>query len=240
MRFMQRSTAVRTILYALAALDGVAIATTGLRAETAGLRDAPAGPRIQVATAVGPGPIKPLQPLVPAAEMDALLLSPVLTMLGPPVRSPAPTMPIAPRPRPAAHATPASTDITGNLSRTVAPAPTHHAQEPRAADPARPGSTLRVASIKRALKLRPEQEQYWLPVEAILRDIERQQRLAAGHDRGVRPAATELVSSAIDPENLQRLTSAAFPLIMSLDEAQKREARALAHSLGLENVASAI
>jgi len=230
MRFINRSNLGRAALYvALVALGGAALATTGLLADAAGLREAPSAARTQVAEAVGSAPIKPLLPLVSAAEVDALLLSPE------------PTIRVAPLPKSPAQEMPAPPDLTGTLSRPVTPLRTRHVQEPRAADPARSGyPTLHIANIKRALKLRPEQEPYWLPVEAVLHDIERQQRLAAGREPYVRPTATRPLSTAIDPEILQRLTSAAFPLIMSLDEAQKREVRALAHSMGLESVASAI
>jgi hypothetical protein len=37
----------------------------------------------------------------------------------------------------------------------------------------------------------------------------------------------------LDEAKLQRLVSAAMPLLMTLDESQKRHAAALAHSMGL-------
>ena len=46
--------------------------------------------------------------------------------------------------------------------------------------------------------------------------------------------------ATIDPnsDEVQRLKSAAFPLIMSMNEDQKREVRMLAQVMGLEQVAA--
>ena len=45
---------------------------------------------------------------------------------------------------------------------------------------------------------------------------------------------------AIDPDSVpvQRLKSAAFPLIMSLSDEQKQEVRTMVRLMGLENLAS--
>jgi hypothetical protein len=83
-------------------------------------------------------------------------------------------------------------------------------------------TNARIAHAKAVLKLTPAQARQWAPVEAALRAMMRQQGGAAG----------------VDSAQLVRLTSAAMPLIMSLDESQKRDARRLAHSMGLEQVAS--
>jgi hypothetical protein len=83
-------------------------------------------------------------------------------------------------------------------------------------------TNARIAHAKAALKLTPAQARQWAPVEAALRALLRQQGGAAN----------------VDSAQMVRLTSAAMPLIMSLDENQKREARRLAHSMGLEQVAS--
>jgi hypothetical protein len=80
-------------------------------------------------------------------------------------------------------------------------------------------TNARIARAKAALKLTPAQRQQWAPVEAALRSVM--------HREG-----------GVDSGALARLTSAAMPLIMSLDENQKREARRLARSMGLEQVAA--
>jgi hypothetical protein len=83
-------------------------------------------------------------------------------------------------------------------------------------------TNARIAHAKAVLKLTPAQARQWAPVETALRALLRQQGGAAN----------------VDSAQMVRLTSAAMPLIMSLDENQKREARRLAHSMGLEQVAS--
>jgi hypothetical protein len=93
-------------------------------------------------------------------------------------------------------------------------------------------SLTQIAQIKAALNLSPDQEQYWKPVEAELRSIVRQ--LAAQKASGRKPTL------ALDANEAQRLYLAAGPLIMSLREDQKREARRLARAMGLEQVASLI
>ena len=89
-----------------------------------------------------------------------------------------------------------------------------------------------IAQIKAALNLLPDQEQYWRPVEAELRNIVRQ--VAAQKASGRKPAIV------LGANEAQRLYLAAGPLIMSLREDQKREARRLARAMGLEQVASLI
>ena len=97
-----------------------------------------------------------------------------------------------------------------------------------------------LARIKATLKLTPSQERYWPPVEAALRDILTQIGYESDPSHGTKATAYAATSTQIDPAQVQRLTSAAMPLIMTFDEAQKREVRRLARIMGLENVASAI
>ena len=52
---------------------------------------------------------------------------------------------------------------------------------------------------------------------------------------GSTPGATP---PALDPDDVERVKSAAMPLIMSLREDQKREVRMLAHVMGLEKIAA--
>ena len=80
-------------------------------------------------------------------------------------------------------------------------------------------TNARIAHAKAVLKLTPTQARQWAPVEAALRAMMRQQGAAN-----------------VDSAQLVQLTSAAMPLIVSLDENQKREARRLAHAMGLEQV----
>jgi hypothetical protein len=132
---------------------------------------------------------------------------------------------------------PPKPEVTGSISAPMAapvPLPRRRApRETRADQPPqaeRPGA--QIARIKTALRLTREQERYWPPVEAALRDIVAQMP----HDTGRRAASPP----PVDQDRVQRLTSAAMPLIMTFDEAQKREVRRIARNMGLENVASAI
>jgi hypothetical protein len=140
-------------------------------------------------------------------------------------------------------AQPASvTPVTGSIPaaapvRAVVPTPRKRpAQDPRPAEPPRSATaSAQIARIKTALKLTPEQEQYWPPVEAALRDIVTQVGRDLVQSRTVAPGRTP-----VDPERVQRLTSAAMPLIMTFDEAQRREVRRIARNMGLDDVAAAI
>jgi hypothetical protein len=92
-------------------------------------------------------------------------------------------------------------------------------------------TVAQVARIKANLRLTPDQEEYWRPVEQALLEIARDMasQKAGGRNR-----------IAISAEVSQRLYWTAGPLIMSLRDDQRREARNLARSMGLEKVASLI
>jgi hypothetical protein len=95
-------------------------------------------------------------------------------------------------------------------------------------------NTAQIASLRERLRLTPYQEQLWPPVESALRDIvwrpTREKSAAKNAIRG----------GTIDPDSapVQRLKSAAVPLIMSMSENQKEEVRTMARLMGLENLAS--
>jgi hypothetical protein len=115
-------------------------------------------------------------------------------------------------------------------------------QPPHPAVPASPSNAVlnsaQIASIKERLKLTPYQSQLWPPVESALRDISYQGR----PDASGRKLASNAKGGTIDPNSMpvQRLKSAAFPLIMSLSEDQKQEVRTMVRLMGLENLASQI
>ena len=102
----------------------------------------------------------------------------------------------------------------------------------------RPGAVLndaQIASIKSRLKLTQEQREMWPAVEVALRSLSYAKTADAfGARRGGSPAGT------IDPASseVQQLKSAAFPLIMSFSNEQKRELRVIAHVAGLEKLAA--
>jgi hypothetical protein len=96
-------------------------------------------------------------------------------------------------------------------------------------------SDAQIAAIKGRLNLTADQESYWPGIETALRAVARKM-----HDtRQSNPAAG---APPIDPDSseVQQLKSAAMPLLFQLREDQKREVRALARIIGLEQVASAI
>ena len=72
---------------------------------------------------------------------------------------------------------------------------------------------VQIGHIKAPLRLTHEQEQYCPPVEAVLQDMN-----GRGADGGTM-AAKPVV---LDEVKLQRLVSAAMPLLMTLDEGRKR------------------
>ena len=85
-------------------------------------------------------------------------------------------------------------------------------------------TTADIVHIKAVLKLTREQEQYWPPVEAALRAI-------TGH--AAQGAALAPQPPVLDQAKMQRLAAAAAPLLMRLDDGQKRAAAALARAVGL-------
>ena len=82
----------------------------------------------------------------------------------------------------------------------------------------------RIHRMKAALRLTQVQEKYWPPIEAALREMARE----LSH----RPASGES-GAAIGQDRVQRLASAAYPLLATLDETQKRDAMALVRAMGL-------
>jgi hypothetical protein len=129
------------------------------------------------------------------------------------------------------------------------PAPPTAAAKPQTpAAPARhvssrPGSVLnyaQIASIKKRLNLTPDQEPLWPAVETALRNVSyvgkaREIKVASlGNGTGAGPMTYIDTNSA----EVQQLKSAALPLIMRLNDEQKREVKSMAYIMGLESVAS--
>ncbi|HEU4660907.1 MAG TPA: Spy/CpxP family protein refolding chaperone [Pseudolabrys sp.] len=96
-----------------------------------------------------------------------------------------------------------------------------------------------IARIKNALRLTPTQQAYWPAVEATLRDVAHRQ--AQARSRGLaRRVSQKVVSIILDSTAIQRLATAAGPLIVALNDDQRRNARALAWEMGLGPVVSAL
>ncbi len=112
----------------------------------------------------------------------------------------------------------------------------HPAASPGPASPSNAVlNNAQLVSIRERLKLTSYQSQLWPPVESALRDITWQ-----GHSKAASNAASGGHGGSIDPNSpsVQRLKSAAFPLIMSLSDDQKQEVRTLVRLMGLENLAA--
>jgi hypothetical protein len=96
-------------------------------------------------------------------------------------------------------------------------------------------SDEQIENVRERMKLTPSQQAHWPAVEAALKKI-------AKRLRRTNPNGIESASLTIDPDSpeVQDLKSAAFPLLFSLSEDQKREVRTFARLIGLNAVASAI
>jgi hypothetical protein len=131
----------------------------------------------------------------------------------------------------AEHATSPGTAAAAAIKRVVAPP-----------HPASASNTVlnnaQIASIHERLQLSSYQQQLWPPVESALRDIAyRQARNDASRKSTYRNEKEPALIDTGSPE-VQRLKSAAIPLIMSMNEEQKQEVRTLARLMGLEQLAS--
>lgn len=98
----------------------------------------------------------------------------------------------------------------------------------------------RIAGLHAGLKLTPDQEKLWPPVEAAMRDMVkmRQQRRDAMRDRPSfsddAPGALRAMADAASARGdaLRKLADATQPLYASLDQNQKRRAMMLARPMG--------
>ncbi len=98
----------------------------------------------------------------------------------------------------------------------------------------------RLAGMKAALKLTPEQEKNWAPFEAAVRDAAKaradEMHAMREADHGQRPSPLEHLNSIADrlakaSSDLKAIASAAKPLYDSLDDSQKSHFRWLLATL---------
>jgi hypothetical protein len=101
-------------------------------------------------------------------------------------------------------------------------------------------ASIDIPRIKSALKLTPQQARYWGPVESALRDLARHQSASAESEGFVRRVSHRAVSIVLTSAAVQRLASAARPLIAALSDEQKRSAQSLAQEMGLGPVVAAL
>lgn len=101
-------------------------------------------------------------------------------------------------------------------------------------------ASINIGRIRSMLRLTPQQEPLWAPVEAALREIARQQQAHSEPAGGiVRRVSNRVVSIVLNSVAVERLAVAARPLIAALDDEQKRAASGLAREMGLGAVVMA-
>jgi hypothetical protein len=91
-----------------------------------------------------------------------------------------------------------------------------------------------VSRIKGVLKLTAEQQAYWPPVEAALRDLARRQ---AAEANGL---VSRVGSFVTDSRTIAKIGAAARPLVRMLDDRQKADAIMLVREMGLGHVLAAM
>ena len=99
---------------------------------------------------------------------------------------------------------------------------------------------VNVGRIKAALKLTPEQQAYWPPIEVALRDIQREQADPAANAGILRRISTRVVNIALNGAAAARLAAAARPLVKALTSEQRDTAIALAREMGLGPMLAAL
>src|SRR6266853_2112525 len=156
-----------------------------------------------------------------------------------------PPWPTAAEGRPAAIETtaPPISESTGESAATggTAPPKAQAASAPARRVASRSSNVLndaQIASLKQRLKLTAEQERMWPAVEAALRKIVYTKDAMNPQTRAAQSSGSP--TAYIDPSSaeVRQLKSAALPLIMRLNDEQKREVKMLAYVMGLEAVAS--
>jgi hypothetical protein len=91
-----------------------------------------------------------------------------------------------------------------------------------------------IARLKSALRLTPAQERHWRPVEATLHSLARQSYRVASADTGFVARTRAHVSGyTVTAFALNRVRSAAQPLIATLSDEQKSAGMSVLQSMGI-------
>lgn len=116
--------------------------------------------------------------------------------------------------------------------------PTYANEDTAPAELSQNSSNIDIGRIKSVLQLTAEQQRYWPPVEAALRALARQQ--ARPEPTGfMSRMSRKAVSIVLDGAAIERLATAARPLIAILTQEQMRSASGLAQQMGLGSVVMA-
>jgi hypothetical protein len=187
---------------------------------------------------------------IPAPQQMALAATSTEWLEEPALFSPVPAYPVTVAYAPAEAA--AEPDVAAAPDPAPQPAPQAAAAKPSAQSVAaarraaiRPGNVLndaQIASIKKRLNLTPDQESLWPAVETALRNISylRKPKEIKVASVGTAPAGSAPMAYVdTNSAEVQQLKYAAIPLIMRLNDDQKREVRSMAYVMGLESMASA-
>jgi zinc resistance-associated protein len=100
-----------------------------------------------------------------------------------------------------------------------------------------------IPRIKSVLRLTPNQQAYWPPVERALRNLARQklqERQPEQTEGLVRRVTNRVYEYALDAAALARIGAAVRPLVKVLDERQKQAAISLCQEMGLGQVLAAL
>jgi hypothetical protein len=95
----------------------------------------------------------------------------------------------------------------------------------------------RIARLKSALKLTPDQERHWGPLEARLRALVNRQAAGGESDAGIVQRARARISNwTVSAAAVRQLSAAAQPLISSLDEGQRRNGLTVIRAMGVASL----
>jgi hypothetical protein len=202
--------------------------------EPAPQANVPVEPAPQANVAVAPAPQANV-PLEPAPQAN-LAVAPAPEVNGAVEPTPAPSRAIKAEIEPDPKAAPKTEAKPVVVARSHPPV--HHAAVHARRESRVLFNEAQLASIKARLKLSDYQAQYWPAVAAALRALGERAARAPVHQASA--YASEGPLAGIDPDGpeVQQLKSAAFPLIMSMNDEQKNQVRTIAHVMGLEQVAS--
>lgn len=99
----------------------------------------------------------------------------------------------------------------------------------------------RLVQLKMALRLRPDQERLWPPVEAAIRRAVMRHNAQESQSNGfVNWVGTKARAAAGEAMSIKRAIAASRPLIRTLDPEQRREALDAARAMGFGSLASAL
>jgi hypothetical protein len=93
-----------------------------------------------------------------------------------------------------------------------------------------------IAILKNILNLRPEQEPYWVPVEAALGELARWQAKKASESGTAGRTSNRKAADVNAKKQLKRIAAVSAPLIRALDENQRRDVITLARAFGFERL----